>query len=63
MISAQRLVTKPFPVILLVGGLGIRMGGGGEERPKALVEIGDRPIIWHIMKLYAHYGHTHFVLP
>lgn len=61
-VSGQRLVTKPLPVILLVGGLGTRMAGG-DERPKALVEIGERPIVWHIMKLNAHYGHTHFVFP
>ncbi len=52
-----------LPVILLVGGLGTRMGPEAEGRPKALVEVGGRPIVWHIMKLYAHYGHTHFVFP
>ena len=53
----------PLPVLLLVGGLGTRMGPEAEGRPKALIEIGGRPIVWHIMKLYAHYGHTHFVFP
>jgi glucose-1-phosphate cytidylyltransferase len=52
-----------LPVILLVGGLGTRMGPEAEGRPKALVEVGGRPIVWHIMKLFAHYGHTRFVLP
>lgn len=46
-----------------MGGLGTRMGPEAEGRPKALVEVGGRPIVWHIMKLYAHYGHTRFVLP
>lgn len=39
------------------------MGPEAEGRPKALVEVGGRPIVWHIMKLYAHYGHNHFVFP
>src|SRR5574341_690419 len=56
-------MSESLPVILLVGGLGTRMGPETEARPKALVEVGGRPIVWHIMKLYAHYGHTHFVLP
>lgn len=49
--------------ILLVGGLGTRMGPDVDGRPKALVEIGGRPVLWHLMKLYSTYGHTHFVLP
>jgi glucose-1-phosphate cytidylyltransferase len=56
-------VTETLPVILLVGGLGTRMGPEAEGRPKALVEVGGRPIVWHIMKLFAHYGHTRFSLP
>jgi glucose-1-phosphate cytidylyltransferase len=56
-------VPETLPVILLVGGLGTRMGPEAEGRPKALVDVGGRPIVWHIMKLYAHYGHTHFVFP
>lgn len=50
-------------VILLVGGLGTRMGPEAEGRPKPLVEVGGRPIVWHVMKLYATYGHSHFILP
>jgi glucose-1-phosphate cytidylyltransferase len=56
-------MTEPLPVVLLVGGLGTRMGPEAEGRPKPLVEIGGRPILWHIMKVYATYGHTHFILP
>jgi glucose-1-phosphate cytidylyltransferase len=56
-------MSESLPVILLVGGLGTRMGPEAEGRPKALVEVGGRPIVWHIMKLYAHYGHTRFVFP
>lgn len=56
-------MTDSLPVILLVGGQGTRMGPEAEGRPKALVEVGGRPMVWHIMKLFAHYGHTHFVFP
>jgi glucose-1-phosphate cytidylyltransferase len=49
-------------VVILCGGLGTRLREETEFRPKPLVEIGSRPILWHIMKLYAHYGHRDFVL-
>jgi len=49
-------------VVILCGGLGTRLREETEFRPKPLVEIGRRPILWHIMKLYAHYGHQDFVL-
>jgi glucose-1-phosphate cytidylyltransferase len=49
-------------VVILCGGLGTRMREETEFRPKPLVDIGGRPILWHIMKLYAHYGFRNFVL-
>jgi glucose-1-phosphate cytidylyltransferase len=49
-------------VAILAGGMGTRLREETEFRPKPMVEIGGRPIVWHIMKLYAHYGHTDFVL-
>lgn len=49
-------------VVILAGGLGTRLREETEYRPKPLVDIGGRPILWHIMKLYAHYGHQDFVL-
>jgi glucose-1-phosphate cytidylyltransferase len=49
-------------VVILCGGLGTRMREETEFRPKPMVEIGGRPILWHIMKLYAHYGFCDFVL-
>ena len=49
-------------VVLLCGGKGTRLREETEYRPKPMVEIGNRPIIWHIMKSYAHYGLTNFVL-
>src|SRR5205823_4124148 len=49
-------------VVLLAGGLGTRLREETEFRPKPMVDIGGRPILWHIMKSYAHYGHSQFVL-
>ena len=50
------------PVVILCGGLGTRLREETEYRPKPLVEIGGKPILWHIMKIYAHYGFSDFVL-
>lgn len=47
---------------ILAGGMGTRLAEETEIRPKPMVEIGDRPILWHIMKHYAHYGHKEFVV-
>ncbi|HEX7859192.1 MAG TPA: glucose-1-phosphate cytidylyltransferase [Verrucomicrobiae bacterium] len=49
-------------VVILCGGLGTRLREETEFRPKPMVPIGGRPILWHIMKTYAHYGHKEFVL-
>ena len=49
-------------VMILCGGIGTRLRELTEIRPKPMVEVGGRPILWHIMKLYAHHGMTDFVL-
>ncbi|MGA2619340.1 MAG: glucose-1-phosphate cytidylyltransferase [Thermoguttaceae bacterium] len=49
-------------VVILCGGLGTRLREETEFRPKPMVEIGGRPILWHIMKIFAHYGFRDFVL-
>jgi glucose-1-phosphate cytidylyltransferase len=49
-------------VVILCGGQGTRLREETEFRPKPLVEIGGRPILWHIMKIYAHHGFSDFVL-
>ena len=49
-------------VAILCGGLGTRLREETEFRPKPMVDIGGRPILWHIMKLYAHHGFRDFVL-
>ena len=48
--------------VILCGGMGTRMREETEFRPKPLVDVGGRPILWHIMKLYAHHGFRDFVL-
>ncbi|OGU61915.1 MAG: glucose-1-phosphate cytidylyltransferase [Ignavibacteria bacterium RIFOXYB2_FULL_35_12] len=49
-------------VIILCGGQGTRLREETEYKPKPMVEIGGKPILWHIMKIYAHYGYKDFVL-
>src|SRR5207253_3186260 len=49
-------------VVILCGGQGTRLREETEVRPKPMVEIGGRPILWHIMKLYAQHGLNEFVL-
>ncbi|MCA9259752.1 MAG: glucose-1-phosphate cytidylyltransferase [Planctomycetales bacterium] len=51
-----------IPVFVLCGGLGTRFREQTEFRPKPMIEIGNRPILWHIMRSYAHYGFKRFVL-
>lgn len=50
------------PVIILCGGMGTRIREASEKLPKPLVDIGGRPILWHIMKTYSHYGFRRFIL-
>jgi len=49
-------------VVILCGGKGTRLHEETEFRPKPLVMVGDRPILWHIMRLYSHYGYNEFIL-
>ena len=49
-------------VILFCGGLGMRLRDYSEDIPKPMVPIGYRPILWHVMKYYAHFGHKDFIL-
>lgn len=48
--------------VLLAGGFGTRISEETATRPKPMIELGGRPLLWHIMKLYAHYGLTDFVV-
>jgi len=48
--------------VILAGGLGSRLSEETESKPKPMVEIGHRPILWHIMKIYSHFGVTDFII-
>ncbi len=49
-------------VVILAGGFGTRLSEETGVKPKPMVEIGGKPIIWHIMKMYSHYGHNEFII-
>ena len=49
-------------VVILAGGLGTRLSEETQLIPKPMVEIGGRPILWHIMKIYSHFGYNDFVI-
>jgi len=51
-----------MPVVILCGGMGTRLAEYTEVRPKPLVEVGGRPLLWHIMKHYSRYGFNEFIL-
>lgn len=55
-------INKKIPVVILCGGMGTRLREETEYKPKPLVEIGGRPVLWHIMKIYAQYGFHEFIL-
>lgn len=52
----------PMDVVILCGGQGTRMREETEYRPKPMVEVGGRPLLWHIMRLFAHHGMDRFIL-
>ena len=49
-------------VVLFCGGQGMRLRDYSDQIPKPLVDVGQRPIMWHLMKYYAHFGHNEFIL-
>lgn len=49
-------------VVLFCGGFGMRMRDGVEDVPKPMAMVGERPLIWHVMRYYAHFGHREFIL-
>ena len=49
-------------LIILCGGMGTRLKEETEYKPKPMVEVGGRPILWHIMKIYSYYGYNEFIL-
>jgi glucose-1-phosphate cytidylyltransferase len=59
---ARRRARRLMKVVIFCGGMGIRMGEATQRIPKPMIQIGGRPILWHIMKYYASWGHNDFVL-
>jgi glucose-1-phosphate cytidylyltransferase len=55
-------MTKNVPVVILCGGMGTRLAEQTDIRPKPMVEIGGKPILWHIMKEYSYYGYNEFII-
>jgi glucose-1-phosphate cytidylyltransferase len=55
-------MTRDIPVIILAGGLGTRISEESVNRPKPMVLIGDQPLLWHIMNIYAVQGFTNFII-
>jgi glucose-1-phosphate cytidylyltransferase len=53
---------RALKVVLFCGGLGLRMREGAGTAPKPMAMIGDHPLLWHVMRYYAHFGHTDFIL-
>ena len=60
--AARSLSKAEIPVVILCGGHGTRLREETEKVPKPLVDIGGRPVLWHIMKLYGHHGFRRFIL-
>src|SRR5262245_28855610 len=58
----RRRARRAMKVVLFCGGLGTRLREHSDTIPKPLVNIGYRPIIWHLMRYYAHFGHKDFIL-
>jgi glucose-1-phosphate cytidylyltransferase len=55
-------VNQAMKVVLFCGGAGMRLRGYADDVPKPMVTIGPRPILWHLMKYYSHFGHKEFIL-
>lgn len=60
--NSKKPTPSNTPVVILCGGMGTRLAEETETKPKPLVEIGGKPILWHIMKSYAYYGFSNFIL-
>ncbi len=60
--AQDKIDPAQVPVVIFCGGQGTRIREASESLPKPMIEIGGKPVLWHIMKLYAHYGHRRFVL-
>ena len=61
-LSPQSGNPADIPVVILCGGMGTRLREASEKLPKPLVDVGGKPILWHVMKIYSHFGFRRFVL-
>jgi glucose-1-phosphate cytidylyltransferase len=60
--AEHRFFRKIMNVVILAGGFGTRISEESATKPKPMVEVGGRPILWHIMKIYSHYGLNDFIV-
>ena len=60
--TLENLPLRGVKVVILAGGRGSRLSEETDSKPKPMVEIGGRPILWHIMKIYAQYGVEDFII-
>ena len=58
----RRTVVNDMKVVILAGGKGSRISEESVLKPKPMVEIGDKPILWHIMKIYSSFGYHDFII-
>ena len=49
-------------VVILAGGFGTRISEESHPKPKPMIEIGEKPILWHILEIYSHYGFNDFII-
>jgi glucose-1-phosphate cytidylyltransferase len=61
-VPTARVAGEAMKVVILAGGMGTRISEESHLRPKPMIEIGGRPILWHIMKIYAHHGFCDFIV-
>src|SRR3990172_1479631 len=61
-IAFDRETRSKMKVVLFCGGTGMRLREFSDQVPKPMINIGYRPILWHLMKYYAHFGHKDFIL-
>lgn len=54
--------TETMKVVILAGGFGTRISEESHSKPKPMIEIGDKPMLWHIMKIYSYYGYNDFII-
>src|SRR4026209_1033756 len=61
-LKRMRVGGEPMKVVILAGGMGTRLAEETHLRPKPMIEIGGKPILWHIMKIYATHGINEFII-